>query len=86
MTCIQVSSSQERGRWGQPVKPGAQERPKWEEGGKVVLGDLSLEETASNMEGMFSGVSVNALREEECDCFYGVFTLPDTETDKKWVA
>ena len=67
MTGFQVSSSQERGRWGQPVKPGAQERPKWEEGGKVVLGDLSLEETASNMEGKFTGVSQckRALRRTE---------------------
>ena len=49
----QVSSSQERGRWGQPVKPGAQERLKWEEGGNVPLAGMTLEETASNMEGNF---------------------------------
>ena len=66
MACFcQVSSSQERGRWGQPIKPGAQERPKWEEGGKVVLSDLSLEETASNMEGKFTGVNRNTIWEEK---------------------
>ena len=60
-----MSSSQERGRWGQPIKPGAQERPKWEEGGKVVLSDLSLEETASNMEGKFTGINRNTIWEEK---------------------
>ena len=50
-----VSSSQERGRWGQPVQNVAaeRERARWDEEGKAApLRDLSLEETASHMEGM----------------------------------
>lgn len=46
---------QDRPKWGQPVKPAVQaERAKWEQDVKVEnLGDLELEQTSSQMEGMF---------------------------------
>ena len=57
-----VSSSQERGRWGQPVQNVAaeRERARWAEEGKAApLRGLSLEETASHMEGMLKKSLLN---------------------------
>ena len=51
-----VAEKPERPKWGQPIKPAveAEDRPKWGEGRSLsVLQQMSLEETASHMEGWF---------------------------------
>ena len=45
-------SKPERHKWGTPVKPPVAERPKWGEDGNLTdLHNMSLEQTASQMEG-----------------------------------